>query len=145
MKTILLCCLTCLTLHAAEFRIEAENSSDAKVIQDAACSAGAASTSDRAWQPLLIADTPKADGALSAWIHHRGGPIALKAKQADGKQNDVKWIWTKPEDWTWTRLGRFDQATLGTQLYIIRGDAGSPQLDCVVLRSDASDTPPSIE
>lgn len=141
-RSVILLASATLVLGAAEIRYEAEGSSDAISVADAACSGGSAARSDKAWQPLLIAPTPDSGQAFTLWIHHKGGPLCLKAAPADGAQEELGWVWDRPTAWTWTRLGRFDRAQLGQRIYLIRDDGGEQLLDCLVLRSDDLATPP---
>lgn len=115
-----------------------------RVVGDAEASGGKAVESDKEWEPLFVAESdrwPEGE-TLTVWVRHRGGPIQLKSS-ANGKATEHKWVWKKPVEWTWTKLGNYPRADLGDRIIIIRGqtkdDDPTPTIDCVVLATP--DTP----
>ncbi len=125
--------------------IEAEDpapTSTHRIVEDAQASGGKAVTSDKPWEPVFVTTTAaQASGPLTVWVRRKGGPLCLKAV-VDGKQQELKWDWSKPEQWTWTRWGRYEPKRLGSRLVLIRGDGGAaPQVDCVVLAPEDAAAP----
>ncbi len=117
--------------------------SDSRIVEAPAASGGKAVTNGRAWQPLVSVPVPEQGETFSFWIRHRGGPVLCKAVTA-GKQREIKGIWARPEDWTWTLAGRFNRAELGEQVLVLRGQ-GEVMIDAVVLTADAAYVPPGME
>jgi hypothetical protein len=116
--------------------IEAEDPpppSTHRVIEDADASGGKAVSSDRDWEPVFVTrNIPDAE-AVTIHVHYRGGPFIAKGQDADGKQHDLKGVWSAPAQWTWTEVGTYDRAQIGERLIIIRTNRGSLAVDCVVL------------
>ncbi len=126
--------ITCLAARspAAETTIEAEASGAGTRIAEALASGGAATRSDRPWEPLIRMPAP--DAALgeqvALWIRHRGGPLQVKTIDAGGATHEQPWSWGTPTVWTWTRCGPFPRtAAAGGALVIRGGDGPSPLVD----------------
>ncbi len=130
-------------------RIEAEAfpvRPDLKIISDANASGGKAVSIARAWEPLLLAPIPKKGHTFTIWLHHKYGPLLVKA-QTGKEQHDVKWVYDTPDVWTWTKVGRFSRDQLGQEILVLRGDenrAPDAQLDCIVLSTD-DNLKPTVE
>jgi Glycosyl hydrolases family 39 len=126
---------------------EANLGSDSKVIDDAAASGGKFVENAKDWQPLMNLSTP-ADASARVTIHirHKGGPIQLKTTDAAGKQTDRSWVWDKPAEWKWSKIGTFNKADLGEKFLLMRGGGGGTiALDAIVLEVAAvSDAGPVL-
>ena len=118
--------------------IEAESpppKSTCTVIDDADASGGKAVTTSKDWEPMFFAESsvyPEGD-AVTVHVRSRGGAYIVKVRGSDGKQQDLKSVWSSPPGWTWTKLGTFPREKLGEGLTIIRTNKGKPAIDCVVL------------
>lgn len=124
--------LGCTCLGAAEILIEAESSGAGQRIDDPLASGGAATRSERAWEPLIRLTRPgvEAGAAVALWVRHRGGPLQLKTTTADGTVAEQPWAWGRPTVWTWTCLGRFPSTVAAGGALVIRGGEGeSPLVD----------------
>ncbi|MEM6391543.1 MAG: glycosyl hydrolase [Planctomycetota bacterium] len=144
----------CVTLHTAPNAdaktppagtlIEAEDAPNANqygnVIDDADASGGQAVTSPQEWRPLFRYALPNGlPDRVTVHVRRKGGPIQLKAR-VDGKNQPLKWAWSKPDRYAWVSLGTYDRDKLGQSIEIIRGKADQPpRIDAVVL-ADASAT-----
>lgn len=117
----------------------------AAVIDDPDASGERAVTSGEAYRPLfrqaVSEDWPD---RLALWVRHRGGPLQLKFR-VDGNNEEVKWLWAKPERYTWSRFGVYDRDDMGDRVEIIRGGGEAPRVDAVVIEpveaAGAADAP----
>jgi hypothetical protein len=102
------------------------------VIEDADASGGKAVTTDRDWEPVF-ATTQLAEGSVTIHVRHRNGPFIVKGEDANGRQQDLKPIYTNAPQWTWTNVGTFTREQIGERLLVIRTNRGQVAVDCVVL------------
>ncbi len=115
------------------FEAEAVTGSDSQAVERGDASGGKVVTNGRAWQPLVILDIPQDAQSYIVHVRHKGGPLLLKGV-VDGQQKQFGAIWAKPPAYTWTKVGTYPLATIGTQLFIVRADGeSSPEIDAVVL------------
>jgi xylan 1,4-beta-xylosidase len=133
-------------VKAAEMRVEAETNPtarDLKIIEDAAASGGKAVSMPREWQPLLSTALPERGDEWTVWIHHKNGPLLTKIATKDG-QKELKWLYDKPADWKWTKVGRYKRDQLGERVLVIRGgkqNGPDAILDCIVFLDDDAAVP----
>ena len=121
-------------LLAAEAKndVEAEASGAGTRITDPLASGGAATQSDRAWEPLIRMPAPPATlgGEVALWVRQRGGPLQVKTTDQGGAQHEQPWSWSSPAVWTWSRMGVFPIAAVAGGAMVIRGgDGTSPLVD----------------
>ncbi len=105
-----------------KFEAEDHHGSDSKIVEDADASGGKAVFNEKAWQPLVVIDTPAEGGEVfTIHIRHKGGPLLLKGV-VGGKQKEFKQVWDKPKEWKWTKVSKVKRPELGDKLFVIRGD-----------------------
>ena len=117
-----------------------------RIVDDPDASGGQATTSDRDWGTMFVADLPGDAPAYTIHVHHLRGPFLLKRVGDDGQQADLRWCWSRPDEWTWTAMGTYSREQLGRGVVIIRervkeGVPG-PLLDCVVF--EPAEPPPPV-
>ncbi|MEM9881791.1 MAG: hypothetical protein AAF800_02600, partial [Planctomycetota bacterium] len=116
----------------------------ARVIDADDASGGQAVTSPEPWRPLFRYTLEPGDLPERVTVHVRRkhGPIQLKAR-VDGANQDLKWNWKKPAEFTWASLGTYNTADLGERIEIIRGNnADAPIVDAVVFADAGSAAAP---
>lgn len=129
---LLLASMSTAHLVAVEVTIEAESSGCGTRIADPLASGGAATHTDRAWEPLIRLPAPPATlgDEVALWVRHRGGPLQAKITDGGGTQVEQPWSWSAPGEWTWSRLGTITRAAAAGGAQVIRGGEGaSPVID----------------
>ena len=126
---------------------EAHAGSDSSTHDDALASGGKFVENGKDWQPLMVLATP-GDVAARVTVHvrHKGGPIQIKTTDAAGTQTERSWVWAKPSEWTWSKIGTYSKADLGEKFVLMRGDGGGLiSLDAIVLEAaEVSDAGPVL-
>lgn len=148
-----LCIFSYLGVHTAFAgqQIEAENflSGSSERIAFEAASGGGYAASGRNWEPLLqlnATQIPMDSETVTVWSRYRGVPIQLKTLDAEGKQHERNWSYSRPGNWAWKNLGTYQSSDFEHGFVIIRGKGAKPGagLDAVWLSSDANSTPPGM-
>ena len=147
LPALTLCLLAATHATAAEeFRIpegtvvEAEDAkgaaSYAKVVEDAEASGGKAVTSGQEWKPVFRGDiADDLPDRVLVHVRRKGGPIQLKAR-VDGKNEELKWDWGKPDAYEWAEFGPYNREELGSRIELMRGKGdAAPHVDVVVFAS----------
>jgi hypothetical protein len=52
---------------------------------------------------------------FTLWVRYKGGSVLAK-HVVDGKQKDLKWVYGKPAEFTWKKIGTYTRAELGETL-----------------------------
>ncbi len=91
------------------------------------------------WEPIVKVKSP--DKPVAIWVRYKNGPICLK-ESTKGKQTELKWLWSSPDDWRWSCFGYYQPEKLGDEMIIIAGKSNKPiAIDAIVFSDDKNTTP----
>ncbi len=103
---------------------KASDYSTANLVDATDAIGGKAVTSANDWQPLVSIPLPPG-AAFKVWVHHKGGPFAIKAKDGD------HWTWDKPTKFEWRETDVFARTDFNGEKLVVGRDNGGAKADSV--------------
>jgi len=80
---------------------------------------------------LVAAEVPPGMKRIAIWARIRGGSLQLKTDR-DGKNEELKWAYHVPEEWTWVNFGTYDRTELGPNIRIVSAPGSESGIDALL-------------
>lgn len=93
------------------------------------------------YQTIFTVGMPADKEKYSIWVRAKGNALCLR-KYLDGKSAEVKWNWSRSQDYTWRSMGRFSAEELGGKFSLMTDNSNdTTYIDTVILSKDENFKP----